>query len=383
MRFHFPVSLLAMILLASVLPAAADPPPPAPANSDVLVLKRMPVHDEMAQIDAGTILVPDGWKLDASVEWTMTVNKPAGILLKLSDPKSPEAITLYPEGRYMDGFRQYMANAAARLAGPQAGAQQAAKFPDGVRVYGTELRTLPNTPADFVTRYFIPKTRPDLARARLLETKDEPDLAKAVALLHANDHATVQVNLMRYQYAINGVDCEEDLCCIIASAAGGNGTTNWSGAVQSCEGPLNQVGPVVALSRTVVASFQINPEWFAKVQAVQQLAFQVARQGQDAQAQRAAILAKAQAQINDTMRQQMQYSQKLQAKSYEAWDQVARQVEPQYDQNSGQNVEIPLDHSNAWSSPNGAILATSNSAYDPNSRGGGPWTKLGPAKEEQ
>jgi hypothetical protein len=361
LRVHFSVSLFAVILLASLLSAAGDPPPSAPASGEILVLKRMSIHDEMAQLDVGTVLVPDGWNLDASVEWTMTVNKPASILLKLSDPKSPEAITLYPEGRYMDGFRQYMANAAARMAGPQAAARQTAKFPDGVRVYGTELRTLPNSPVDFVTQYFIPKTRPDLARAKLLETKDEPDLAKAVALLHSNDHASVQVNRLRYQYAIDGSDCEEDLSCVIASAPGGNGITNWSAAVQSSVGPLKQVGAVVALSRTVVASFQIDPQWFAKVQAVQQLAFQVARQGQDAQAQRAAILAKA----------------------YEAWDQVARQVEPQYDQNSGRNVEIPLDHSNAWSNPDGAILAASDSAYDPNTRGGGPWTKLGPAKEGQ
>jgi hypothetical protein len=330
-----------------------------------LRMNRATIHDDLAQLDAATLLVPDGWRVESQIDWQMNPFKPASVMWRAADPNGADAVTAYPEARYLDGFRERIYSVAVTVGGPAYARGEAAKYPDGTRVYAQELRTRPADPGGYVRQTFAAQVRPDLASARLVEERDEPELARAALVPFAGLNARVRVSRLRYEYALGDRPIQEQLFCTLLELTNPDGTVGWGASVLSCRAAKGDLDRVVGLSRILVSSVIPDLGWYAKVVAVADMAMKVARSGQDAQARRAQILAQAQAQVDQTMRDQYSYQQKLQQQSFAKWDEVIRGVETRYDPIQERQIEVPASYRQVFVSPQHEYILSDDVNYRP------------------
>lgn len=324
------------------------------AGPETLVLRRQMVYDENAQLDAFSMLVPQGWKIDSKITWQLGRLDPAHAFVRVYNPDGVESYASY------GGIWMFVDWSTLGM-----------KVPEGTIRDNILVHRMYASPAEFVMHFAIENMGGELQRAKLEEVKEMPELADAVvAPLRRNPGPqgalTARVNRLRFEYYVRGIPVEEDVyCTICTNAHPENGFVNWSAHLVSVRAAKGQMKEKIGLLRTVATSTRLTLPWFATICAVQRQALELERLALNAERQRAAIVLEARQVTAEKYRSSFEKQGTAASEVNQGWDQVIRGVETKYDPIHKHCVEIPLGYQHAWVNPLGETILSNNGTYNP------------------
>ncbi len=370
---------------AGAEPAPAPPgAPPAMAAAPAgrtLKMKRIAIRDELCKCDAATLLIPDAWTTQGGIVWRTDPYSATTMSFQAYDPKSLDAMFIYPELRFTAGAREAAGRAAA-IAGPEAVAHAEAAFPDGAFYMGAEIRPPVRTPLDYVKAYFIPRFRKDLANARIGNVTDLPELASMTKANWAGvEGVTVQVSRVHFEYASGGAPTEEDVFCtltlvpqpMIQSLA-------WGATTSSCRAAKGHLDEVLALSRTMESSAKLDLKWYAGVVDVQNAMQDAIRQNIYAAGKLSAMISKRNDEISEMIRSSYEKRQAVQDRVNEKWSEVIRGVESREDPFGGHPVDVPAGYNYAYTNALGEVVLSNDASFHPGQVYNGDWRAMNPRR---
>jgi hypothetical protein len=237
-----------------------------PAPSGTVIFRRHEVHDDVGNMDALSILVPDGWKIDAKIEWVPIGQGLTAAPITITDPKTNAAIRFYRQTTFADGE----AEANARNY-PFMRQFWLSKVPGTFDGLGREMEPLAASPKDYVERFAIPRFRPDLKGVdiKFISTTDMPaDEAKKAAEAIKVTDPVVEESRIRVQYTAGNTLTDEEFDCKILHFTAAGGWTLWQADVSSVRAPAGQLDALLPTAHTV--RYSISPEypWWSRVQQV-------------------------------------------------------------------------------------------------------------------
>lgn len=341
-----------------------------------IALKPFAYHDPQAGLEAFSILVPDGWKMDGGVTWIITRPAvPAAIGFEMSNPAGLEAFTAFPSIYFT-----WTNNPMMQLTKPT-----------GSQHFGYEVRQ--PVPASVCMRQYV------LPRARKIPDLTIVDEGPAVELLQAVTHnqadtppggqySTDSVRV-RLHYIFNQQPAAEEMSGVTEytriTAPGMLGnveTVFWSMSYMTgFRAAREKIENYADLYRAIFTSIKINPAWTALVQQVSQglvnntirsihhvgeLSRQISRNYQE---------------MSDSNMQGWQERSAAYDRVAENFSQTIRGVDPYFDPNTGQNVELPGGYTQAWSTPLGEYILSDDPNFNPNIGSTQTWTQLGEGKK--
>jgi hypothetical protein len=156
----------------------------------------------------------------------------------------------------------------------------------------------------------------------------------------------------------------------------------WSiGYLTAFRGSRERLESYADLYRAIFASVKINPAWTALVQQVSQgLTSNTIRHIN----QIGEISRQISRNYNEMSEMNLRGWQERSAaydRVAEKFSQTIRGVDPYYDPNTGQNVELPSGYTQAWSTPLGEYMLTDDPNFNPNIGSNQTWTPLAPPKQ--
>jgi hypothetical protein len=135
------------------------------------------------------------------------------------------------------------------------------------------------------------------------------------------------------------------------------------------------------LYRAIFASAKPNPAWLALVQQVSQgLTSNTIRHINQIGALSRQI-SRDFNQISDMNMKGWQERSAAMDRVSEQFSQTIRGVDPYFDPNSGQNVELPSGYTQAWSTPLGEYILSDDPNFNPNVGSTQTWTPLAPPEK--
>jgi hypothetical protein len=163
---------------------------------------------------------------------------------------------------------------------------------------------------------------------------------------------------------------------------GGMENIYWSmGYLTSFRASRERLESYDTLYRAIFASVKLNPAWTALVQQViQGLTNNTIRHIN----QIGALLRQISRDFNEISDMNMRGWQERSAASdriSEKFSQTIRGVDPYYDPNTGQTVELPSGYTQAWSTPLGEYLLSDDPNFNPNIGSNQTWTPLTPPEQ--
>jgi hypothetical protein len=163
-----------VLAVAAIFSGAVTPSPSA-----TLVMKNQALHDDGLGMDAYSVLVPEGWKLQGSIEWMPVLPTPL-IDISVANAATHEAWRQFPRISYVAGVR---ANQEAMFPSQRQRIEQ--QYAEGnLTPNGIEVREIPISGQQYVLKVLSPKLCPEVANARDIKVVSEeqmPGYAKAQA----------------------------------------------------------------------------------------------------------------------------------------------------------------------------------------------------------
>ena len=322
-----------------------------------MILRREAVHDEMAQMDAFSLLVPNGWKVESDFRWNVLHVDPVHPMVRVFNPNGLEAINYYGGNwAFMDWSR-----AAVRV-------------PDGSNTYGfTALRRF-TTPADFITKYGLAAMRQELQAARLVNVTEMPKLvAPSLAKYGNRPGLRAAVNRMRFDYAVEGRPVQEDVyCTLYADPPAPSGAVTWSAEVVAFRAEKGKIDDTMSLLLAIKSSVRENPQWSAVIGQVARIVQEISVDGSNQEAIRARIREVAAQKLARNILDRSERAQAASIQTSERWDQVIRGVETRVSPIDQKPIEVPAGYSNVWINPLNEIILSNDPNYTPNSVNGIP-----------
>jgi hypothetical protein len=325
-------------------------------------VNRQTIHDAQAQLDAATILVPDGWNIDAKVLWRMHPTTPACFSTQISNPAGSESLWLYPQGLFVDQVRETIARYGGNVNDP--------KFADGQHYFGSEIR--PETdPSSYIQQVIVPTFRPDLAQAQVVDTQPAPKVAEAVMGASRNmPNATARSACVRYTYSLASRRVDEDFYCTIIQMPDPTGPVYWKTLCRSYRADHGKLEAAMPLYLTIDTSARLNPSWFAVVCNVCDSIDRIIHGQIVATQTQTTIVAQASREISDMQRQLYENQRKSQAESFNKWDEVIRGVQTVKDPYQEFPIQVPANFKKVFSDSNGSLILSDDPHLTPNILGG-------------
>jgi DNA-directed RNA polymerase subunit RPC12/RpoP len=331
-------------------------------------------HDPQSGMEAFSIQVPQGWQVNGGVTWLVErPAAPAQISLQLANPDGLEAFEVFP-----NLYFTWTNNPLIAMTKPA-----------GSLYFGFEVRQ-PIPAREAMRQYVLP-------RYRRIQDLSVPDEGPALELLRAvspsqpaqggqysNESARV-----RLHYTLNGQAVAEEMSgvaeytrLLAPGMFGSVETVYWSiGYLTAFRAARQQLETYADLYRTIFSSVKINPAWTALVQQV----IQGLTSNQIRHIQQIGALSRQISQNAEEMRESNLRGWQERSAAYdrvsEQFSQTIRGVDPYYDPNTGQNVELPSGYTQAWSTPLGEYLLTDDPNFNPNIGSNQSWTPLAPPRQ--
>jgi hypothetical protein len=194
---------------------------------------------------------------------------------------------------------------------------------------------------------------------------------------------------VRLHYTINGQPVAEEMSGVAEytristpGVFGNAENTFWSiGYLTSFRASRERIESYADLYRAIFASIKINPAWTAVVQQVSQgltsntinsihqigsLSRQISRNFNE---------------MSDMNLKGWEERSAAYDRVSENFSQTIRGVDPYYDPNTGQNVELPGGFTQAWSTPLGEYIVSDDPNFNPNIGSTQTWTPLTTPKQ--
>ena len=350
-------------------------------GKDYMVLERVRLLDSMGfdrPVEAMSILVPRGWKTEGGVTWKGVGGCRAEIVTFQISATSPDGAIrfLVLPLRSFIAFQNQMSQQAAMVAAQQGGCQ----------VY----------PPFNAAQYLENLARNGLGGAKLSDVRPDESLRAVLAKISEMTNASSQ----QYGTGIN------------QSGSGVYGTLTWPDgskglaqvgvSVMTKEGqdlfgapngfatttvfhqaliryPPAREAEAIKLFGMFLASHRMNPVWQkAKDNFLTNLG-NIEHAGRMERlrlmGEQSAAYAKAQSEAADARMRDWERSQASSDANQRRFIQTIREVETWKDSN-GDNVELSAGYKFGWSRPNGSIILTNNSLFDPAVEFQQNWTRM-------
>jgi hypothetical protein len=220
-----------------------------------------------------------------------------------------------------------------------------------------------------ITNYFIPKFRPDLARAKITGHEDLPEMAKLIAnQVHQYEpRSVVRAGRVRFEYELRGRPVEEELSLGYIELPNPQfHLDTWEVShlvsVRAPKGSLDQAKitqKVIQNSICPGIAFCVKLDQFCT--QMNHLRVEEIRET----GRRSKLFAEMANKASDEKAAQYWAAQKANAQLSDARAEYNRSVTP-YDTGDGKKVELPNGYTHAWIGENGNIIQTNDGLYNPN-----------------
>jgi DNA-directed RNA polymerase subunit RPC12/RpoP len=339
-------------------------------------LKPFSYYDPQSGLEAFSLLVPQSWQISGGVTWVPDrPAAPAQIGLQLVNPNGLEAFEAYPSLYFT-----WNNNPLLQMTKPA-----------GSLYFGYEVRQ-PMAAREAMRQFVLPRYRriQGLAVAdegpalELLEVATRNQPAQAQGTHYSNDSARLRLHYTQDNQAIaeemSGV--AEYTRIIVPGMFGGMENIYWSiGYLTSFRASRERLESYADFYRAIFASVKLNPAWTALVQQViQGLTSNTIRHIN----QIGALSRQISRNFNEISDMNMRGWQERSAASdriSEKFSQTIRDVDPYYDPNTGQNVELPSGSTQAWSTSLGEYILSDDPNFNPNIGSNKTWTPLTPPEQ--
>lgn len=338
---------------------------------DYVVLARARLLDEMAfdrPVEAMSVLVPRGWRTEGGVRWNgvggcrgeivtwqMSVTSPDGAIRYL---RLPERSFVF----YQDQMLQQGALAAARQGGCQV-----------------------NPPFN-AAQYLNQLARAGLGGATVSNIRIDESLQPMLQMMDANANAASRqygTGLSQSSSAVYGTltwpDGSKGLAQVGVTAGIHQGRDMYTGAPNGYASttvfhqvviryPPAREAEALKLFGTIGASYRMSPIWKQAKDAFLTRLGNMEHAGRmerlRLQGEQARAYARAQSEASDARMRDWERSQASSDAGQHRYIQTIREVETWRD-GSGSPVELGAGYSHGWSRPDGSIILTNNSLFDP------------------
>ncbi|HEX8912378.1 MAG TPA: hypothetical protein VF796_08450, partial [Humisphaera sp.] len=329
---------------------------------------------------AATVLIPADWRLDGGVVWRWNAFYPVALRVEVANPKGLERLAQYPDLLMVDGIRE-SSYQSALVAGPEVAARAAAAWPEGSNYMGSEVRRLTRDPASVVTQLFVPRSRPDLARARVAGAQELPEVAKAAeAKLGDLPGRWCRVARVRFAYDVNGSAVEEDLyCTVVGYPAGVPGVTFWNAEVVAYRAAAGTLDATMPLFMSVSRSAELDLKWYAGVLDVARQMQDGVRQGIEDAGRLSRYIAKRNDEVSQMIRRSYEDRQRANDRVSEQFGHYIRGTQRYTDPYDRRPVDLPSGYDHVYRNARGEYLMTNDALYDPNVALQEEWRRVTPA----
>lgn len=369
---RFPLVLGMWMVLPPFCGTLGAQPPPA------MRLKPVVVRDDFLKMDALRALAPADWKVRGAVHWRMHPLLPATVSLEVRDAQGVEGAFFYPNLPFAAGVREMLLRRAA-LAGPQAQEMIRREFADGARYFGNEIRPAATEPEEYLTRYLLPRLRPDIAEYRILGKQNLPEWARSsvtAALVGKEFPVRARAGRVRLEYRANGRLVHEEFYLLLAETDVGE-VTYWSAeSASSARAEPGNLGQVVRLHDAMQHSCRIELPWFDQVAQAAELIRDGIRRHQRMIGDFSDYLRRTSAEITRSNREAYEARMRSQDRVAEKFSEYLRGVESYIDPQRSTPVELPAGYDHVWATPLGEYVLTNDGFYDPNLTLHGTWSRL-------
>jgi hypothetical protein len=354
------LGFLAAVLAATATRLIAQPAPPAvtqpaskPASAIFVpwVIKDDPTYSGM---DISRGVMPKGWTLKGGVIWTLEDAFPAQFRLHWGDAQDLCAMDDYPDVYCYWDVRM-------------------ARFPQAPnsRHLGMLIARPPADQFDAIMNYVLPRFRPDLQQARVVEKIKKPEWSKKAVdstpkLPNLNYGA--YSGIITFEYQKNGETVKEQIGLVFKQITSRQlGYDQWSlENITSARGPESMREQIKTWRALMIESVKPNMVWIDKrdqfVLARQKMSLEVLKD----QAKRAQMFSNMVTKnINDESNHQFNQYMSDSDRNSERQSDLTRGVSP-WKTTDGGMVKLPTQYGQAWQGSNGEIHMNNDPLFDPN-----------------
>ena len=326
--------------------------------------------DPMVGMETFRLLIPKGWQAEGAVTWSANPALPAQCRFRFLNPQGAEQLELLPTQSYFwtDNQTYLYTN------------------PPGTLRFGT----LVAQPVDLQSAFsnvILPTFRPNLSGLQFVGRGRVPELEQlAKGQPTAGVSALAEGGKIRITYLENGRQMEEEMYAVVSQFV-----THLPGSYLTPRHFINywyidyifsfkaEKGKLDANSKmfqAMLASFKLNPQWFAKVVNTKEQMVQRIMQGIKAIGRIGDMVAQAGSKMREDQLSDWERRQQANDRIVQNFCDNIRGVERYNDPFSGKEVELPSGYGNAWANNLGEYIITESPSYNPNVGSNLHWQRI-------
>ena len=325
-------------------PATATPPSPG-----TLKFTRLAIHDpQMNNVEAVSLLVPEGWHHQGGVQWFHDHSILANVLLTITDPQTGAQMQFLPIQNFthidqppmpMQVGQNYMGN-----------------------IVCPPITDIP----EFINQFYAPQTLPHLQTAPRTSVTDLPQVAAKCAQDWGGGEG--RAAKVRYQFDHNGAAWTEEITvCLVYLRNANYGMTSWSVyTAHAFRAPSEHFDRLLPVAGASFNSVRLGQDWFSGYAHVKQLFRNRMWQG----IQDSVAFAKKYRETQEEIRQMYADAYKQRTESQERisreYGKMLSGVEHYTNPYEQRPVELPSGYKEVWVSPQGQYILSEQTGYDPN-----------------
>jgi DNA-directed RNA polymerase subunit RPC12/RpoP len=322
-------------------------------------LKRFTCTDSQGTgLELFNMLLPSGWQFEGGCRWLQdNPGMPAVVAFQITNPDGAEMFSVLPN------INLTWNNS------PMAGMGH----PIGSHYFGAEVRP-PMGVGQALRELVVPRNRSTVEGLQVLTEEPQPDLPRLVKSEAPISGGSADGGKLRIHYSIQGRPYDEDIYGVvelfrapIASMFGPSEILIWFVdylfAFRAAPGLLDAT---MDLYKVMLASFQLNPKWYAACKSIAQ--YMAQRQIQHIQ--NIGQIGQMYAQTGTQMRQQSLNDWYARQQTYDRlstdWSREIRGVDAFFDPHRQEVVELPCGYGQAWANNLGEYILSGDPNFNPN-----------------
>jgi len=326
--------------------------------------------DPMVGMEAFRLLIPKSWQAEGAVTWSPNPALPAQSQFRFINPRGAEQLEFFPTQSYFwtDNQTSLYTN------------------PPGTLRFGT----LVAQPVDLQFAFnniILPTFRRNLEGLQFVESGRVPELEQlAKGQPTGGVNALAEGGKIRITYLENGRPMEEEMYAVVSQfityLPGSYLTPSYFinywyiDYIFSFKAEKGKLDSNAKLFQTMIFSFKLNPQWFAKVVNTKEQMVQTIMQGIKAIGRIGDMVAKAGSDMRADQLSDWERRQEANDRIVQNFCDNIRGVERYNDPFSGNEVELPSGYGHAWANNLGEYIITDSPSYNPNIGSNLTWQQI-------
>lgn len=316
-------------------------------------------YDPVAGMEAFRLLIPQGWQAEGAVTWSANLALPAEASFRFYNPNGDEQLELFPTQSYFWTNNQLFLSTN----------------PPGSLRFGTLVAQPLDLDGAF-RNVILPTFRRNVSNLQFVNRERVPELERlARGIPTPGLEAYAEGGKIRIAYLENGRAMEEEIYAVASQFVLHQPPSYMTGSyfikywyidyAFSFKDKRGELDSQSDLFQTMIFSFQINPNWYAKVLNTKERLIQIANQRTKMVGKISSIIAQAGDQLREDQQRDWEQRQKINDKIAQNFDNYNRGLERYVDPFTGNKVELPAKHENAWTNPLGDIITNDSPSFNP------------------